>query len=466
MSARRAKSIAHRLSDGTHSAATDAPEPSATQVSSDAEATTSVVGSVDERGMTPLMRSASEGAAGRVRALLDAGADMNVRREDGFNALSLAAFFGHAQVVWELLEKGADLSTSGRCNASPEAWADSRGFDDVGDILREARAARHADASPRTNVIDEPARFPASGSQEKVQSRNESGAELQSSSLQEADALKSIEAVNLMPRVEEYATETIEEPDVVQTVKLEQPAEQTGVKQPPRAIRALPEIQDPLPVVAPAFHPASAFVVRMTSSRKTLGALVLGVVLVCSAVAALLLPQVRKALLHPGTARIESPTNPPNAAVVSDPNLTVEHPTDATSTATAAPVSTGSQETKADSASLDSPPTSQAASISDKDSASNIVSRPPESRLHLNQNAARSVSRTSAPARKPRDDSAVSVKQPSDSVELPKPAPLSVESRPRVVTTPARNANEGSGSGSASSSVISSKPRSKVIHWP
>ena len=67
---------------------------------------------------------------------------MNVRREDGFNALSLAAFFGHAQVVWVLLEKGADLSTSGRCNVSPEAWADSRGFDNVGDILREARAAR------------------------------------------------------------------------------------------------------------------------------------------------------------------------------------------------------------------------------------------------------------------------------------------------------------------------------------
>src|SRR5687767_11859337 len=68
---------------------------------------------VEDHGMTPLMRAASDGSAGTVQALLDRDADVNAKRMDGFNALALAAFFGHAQVVWLLIENGADLVPTG-----------------------------------------------------------------------------------------------------------------------------------------------------------------------------------------------------------------------------------------------------------------------------------------------------------------------------------------------------------------
>lgn len=49
-------------------------------------------------------------------------------------------------------------------------WADAGGFEDVGDILREARATKQVDASsPRTAAIDEPARFPRPAEKEKLQ---------------------------------------------------------------------------------------------------------------------------------------------------------------------------------------------------------------------------------------------------------------------------------------------------------
>ncbi|HET6647075.1 MAG TPA: ankyrin repeat domain-containing protein, partial [Pyrinomonadaceae bacterium] len=70
--------------------------------------------SINEHGMTPLMRAAFEGSAGTVRALLHRGAELEAKRTDGLNALSLAAFFGHSQVVWILLEHGADLAATGR----------------------------------------------------------------------------------------------------------------------------------------------------------------------------------------------------------------------------------------------------------------------------------------------------------------------------------------------------------------
>src|SRR5688500_5291600 len=52
----------------------------------------------NEHGMTALMRAAYHGRVQMLRVLLDHGADPNISRNDNFTALSLAAFFGHAEI--------------------------------------------------------------------------------------------------------------------------------------------------------------------------------------------------------------------------------------------------------------------------------------------------------------------------------------------------------------------------------
>jgi len=55
-------------------------------------------------GFTPLMTAAAEGLAGVVRILLDAGANRDIKDQDGDTALTFARQNGHDEVV-ELLEK-------------------------------------------------------------------------------------------------------------------------------------------------------------------------------------------------------------------------------------------------------------------------------------------------------------------------------------------------------------------------
>jgi len=57
---------------------------------------------------TPVMYAAREGAADAIRALADAGADLNATDPDGANALNLSLINGHYDTAAALLEKGAD----------------------------------------------------------------------------------------------------------------------------------------------------------------------------------------------------------------------------------------------------------------------------------------------------------------------------------------------------------------------
>jgi ankyrin repeat protein len=64
-------------------------------------------------GMAPLHQAALVGHLAVVRALLEAGAAIDLEGPDGGTALHIAAVSGHAAVVGELKARGADV---GRCN--------------------------------------------------------------------------------------------------------------------------------------------------------------------------------------------------------------------------------------------------------------------------------------------------------------------------------------------------------------
>src|ERR1044072_5970788 len=70
-----------------------------------------------------------------VRVLLEHGADANIKRNDKFTALALAAFFGHTEVVRVLMEHGADSRASTRGGTSPQMWATARTFNEVANQL-------------------------------------------------------------------------------------------------------------------------------------------------------------------------------------------------------------------------------------------------------------------------------------------------------------------------------------------
>ena len=61
-------------------------------------------------GVTILMIASGKGHTEIVESLLEAGADVNVKDEDGDTALIFASRWGHTEVVKALLEAGADAS--------------------------------------------------------------------------------------------------------------------------------------------------------------------------------------------------------------------------------------------------------------------------------------------------------------------------------------------------------------------
>ena len=63
----------------------------------------------DDDGETPVFVASSSGDPELVRLLLKAGANPNVKAKDGWSALMMASRDGHHQVVKYLLEAGADV---------------------------------------------------------------------------------------------------------------------------------------------------------------------------------------------------------------------------------------------------------------------------------------------------------------------------------------------------------------------
>lgn len=69
-------------------------------------------------------------------ALIDAGVDINARRDDGATALHQAAIDGDASLVDELIERGADLRLRDKIyDGTPAGWAFAGGHEELGNSL-------------------------------------------------------------------------------------------------------------------------------------------------------------------------------------------------------------------------------------------------------------------------------------------------------------------------------------------
>lgn len=359
-------------------------------------------------------------------------------------------------------------------------------------MLRQARATKQVEASsPRTAAINEPALFRRPAEKEKLQrSDGPGGPWLGRFVIDEATDSETTLAMRPAPVAEESTQRKSESTsDIFRSGKLEHAQAQPVIKQLLRASKTLPEIKDPLPVVVPEFHPGSVFVARITSSRKNLEALILVVLLVFAGIAAFLIPQLRKSLADGREDAVTKTTNLPTES--SDPiagsgtNVpdTVEIPSAATTESTTAPPSKDFEETTNDTQSVESTSRFESAEVSEKGSAGiatrtgsksrahpwsgNRIPEPSENKREFSP--ATSMSHSAATARKQREVSRpVKFKPKTVAEEQAKPAPLSGEmSRSHIVhSTPARSANEVSGSHPAPLSIISGKPKSKVIQWP
>ncbi len=98
------------------------------------------VNAAREKGQTPLMIASKMGNATMVKALIDAGAALNIEiRKAGLTALKVAARKGHINVADMLLDAGADV--------------DHRGANIQGDAFSGASALTHAAAKGQSAMV-------------------------------------------------------------------------------------------------------------------------------------------------------------------------------------------------------------------------------------------------------------------------------------------------------------------------
>lgn len=87
-----------------------------------------------------LLDACRAGDGAGVLPYLDAGAPATMRDADGNSLLMLAAYHGHADLVSELIRRGADVDQLNDRGQSPLAGAAFKGFGEVADALLAAGA--------------------------------------------------------------------------------------------------------------------------------------------------------------------------------------------------------------------------------------------------------------------------------------------------------------------------------------
>lgn len=70
-------------------------------------------------GATPLILAATFGKPAIAKALIDAGANLNLKNNEGSTALHAAAFFCRVEIVQMLIDAGADKTIKNKYEATP-----------------------------------------------------------------------------------------------------------------------------------------------------------------------------------------------------------------------------------------------------------------------------------------------------------------------------------------------------------
>lgn len=104
-------------------------------------------------GWTPMLHAVHKNQPAAVRALLAAGADPNARGDSGLTPLLLAAAQGEPEIVEELLEAGADPRLRGPSRWSVLEQAVAHGHPEVVDVLLRKDPELHLGNSPRVWAV-------------------------------------------------------------------------------------------------------------------------------------------------------------------------------------------------------------------------------------------------------------------------------------------------------------------------
>ena len=91
-------------------------------------------------GKTALMAAAKAGAAELARRLIERGADVNARNDNGGTALMFAAIPGHAETMALLIDRGADVNALGHFDWTALMVAASKGHGEGVRLLLERGA--------------------------------------------------------------------------------------------------------------------------------------------------------------------------------------------------------------------------------------------------------------------------------------------------------------------------------------
>jgi ankyrin repeat protein len=98
--------------------------------------TTAAIDAEDADKLTPLMRASARGDVKAVTALLEKGANPNVRSSDtNITPLMFAAYFGHTAVIKTLIARGARIELKDTFGAGAVDWAAVGGHDEVEGLL-------------------------------------------------------------------------------------------------------------------------------------------------------------------------------------------------------------------------------------------------------------------------------------------------------------------------------------------
>lgn len=100
-----------------------------------------------EEGDTPLILAAVQGSCTVINRLLDKGADIDARNWHGLTALMEAAFWGNAEVVKTLVQRGADVHARDSQGRTALDWAGEEGRYEIVDLLKDVKENCERDLS-------------------------------------------------------------------------------------------------------------------------------------------------------------------------------------------------------------------------------------------------------------------------------------------------------------------------------